>query len=123
MTDPQPTILLVDDEPAIRRIAVRVLQKAGFKVLEAGDGEEAFRVWQENQHDVALIVTDVMMPKRNGWELLEAVRAAAPDTPFVMTSGFDPSQGTPAPTGARVQMLGKPWEGPKLVAAVNSMLA
>lgn len=122
MTDPQRTILLVDDEPAIRRIAVRILQKAGFKVLDAGDGDEAFKVWEANKREVALIITDVMMPKRNGWELVEMVRATAPDTPFVMTSGYDPNQGTPAPTGARVTMLGKPWEAPKLLAAVHAML-
>ena len=123
MPDTPPTILLVDDEPAIRRIGVRVLEKAGFKILDAGDGEEAFKVWQANRADIVLVISDVMMPKRNGWELLDAVRAEASEVPFVLTSGFDASDGRQVTPTDRVKILGKPWEAPRLVAAVKEMLA
>ena len=122
MSDPQPTILLVDDEPAIRRLAVRVLQRAGFSVLDAGDGEEALKIWKEHRDQVALVITDVMMPRRNGWELLEAIRAESPGLPFVMTSGFDASDGCPPGVGSKIEVLGKPWEAHQLVAAVRSMI-
>ena len=122
MSDPQLTILLVDDEPAIRRIAVRVLQRAGFSVLDAGDGEAALKLWQEHRDKVALVITDVMMPRRNGWELLEAIRAESPDLPFVMTSGYDASDGCATSLSHKVEVLGKPWEADRLVETVRSMI-
>ena len=122
MSDPQPTILLVDDEPAIRRLAVRVLQRAGFSVLDAGDGEEALKIWKEHRDQVALVITDVMMPRRNGWELLEAIRAESPDLPFVMTSGYDASDGSAPALNHKVEVLDKPWEAHRLVATARSMI-
>lgn len=122
MSDPQPTILIVDDEPAIRRIAARVLQRAGFTVLDAADGEEAFKVWQQHRDQVVLVITDVMMPRRNGWELLEAIRAESPGLPFVMTSGYDASDGCAPALNHKVEVLEKPWEAHHLVATARSMI-
>ncbi|MEP6745552.1 MAG: response regulator, partial [Gemmatimonadota bacterium] len=114
--------LIVDDEPAIRRIAARVLQRAGFTVLDAADGEAAFKVWQQHRDQVVLVITDVMMPRRNGWELLEAIRAESPDLPFVMTSGYDASDGSAPALNHKVEVLDKPWEAHRLVATARSMI-
>lgn len=122
MPDTRPTILLVDDEPAIRRIAVRVLQRAGFKCLDAADGLDAFKLWQDNRDAVALVITDVMMPRQNGWDLMLAVRGAGSKVPFVVTSGYDASDVVPPGMSEGVMVVGKPWEAAQLVAAVKQML-
>lgn len=122
MPGTQPTILLVDDEPAIRRIAVRVLQRAGYTCIEAADGQDAFKLWQDNRDAVALVITDVMMPRQNGWELMLAVRGAGSRVPFVVTSGYDASEVVPPGTNEGVLVVGKPWEAAQLVAAVKQMI-
>ena len=122
MTDTRPTILLVDDEPAIRRIAVRVLQRAGFRCLDAADGQDAFKLWQDNRDAVALVITDVMMPRQNGWDLVLAVRGAGSKVPFVVTSGYDASDVVPPGLSEGVMVVGKPWEAAQLVAAVKQMI-
>lgn len=122
MPDTRPTILLVDDEPAIRRIAVRVLQRAGFRCLDAADGQDAFKLWQDNRDAVALVITDVMMPRQNGWDLVLAVRGAGSKVPFVVTSGYDASDVIPPGLSEGVMVVGKPWEAAQLVAAVKQMI-
>lgn len=122
MPDTRPTILLVDDEPAIRRIAVRVLQRAGFRCLDAADGQDAFKLWQDNRDAVALVITDVMMPRQNGWDLVLAVRGAGSKVPFVVTSGYDASDVVPPGLSEGVMVVGKPWEAAQLVAAVKQMI-
>ena len=122
MPGTRPTILLVDDEPAIRRIAVRVLQRAGYTCIEAADGQDAFKLWQDNRDAVALVITDVMMPRQNGWDLMLAVRGAGSRVPFVVTSGYDASEVVPPGTNEGVLVVGKPWEAAQLVAAVKQMI-
>ena len=122
MPGTRPTILLVDDEPAIRRIAVRVLERAGFTCLDAADGQDAFKLWQDNRDAVALVITDVMMPRQNGWDLVLAVRGAGSKIPFVVTSGYDASDVVPPGLSEGVMVVGKPWEAAQLVAAVKQMI-
>ena len=122
MSEPQLTILLVDDEPAIRRIGVRVLQRAGFKCIEAADGQDGFKLWQEQRDAIALVITDVMMPRQSGWELVLAVRGTGSKVPFVVTSGYDASEVVPPGIDEGVMVVGKPWEAAQLVAAVKQMI-
>jgi DNA-binding response OmpR family regulator len=68
-------VLVVDDEPFIMRSLTYVLRREGFEVLEAHDGEEAIGMVKEHRPD--LIFLDVMMPKKNGYQVLEEVRADA----------------------------------------------
>lgn len=123
MHDTPQTLLLVDDEPAILRIAVRVLQRAGFEVLDAADGEEALKIWQANRDKIVLVITDVMMPRKNGWELLDAIRAEAPELPFLMTSGFDATDDGQPASREGIEVLGKPWEAERLIAVVKTLIA
>jgi len=122
MPDAQPLILLVDDEAAIRHIAKRVLARSGYRCIEAEDGEDGFRLWQEQRDTIALVITDVRMPRQSGWELVLAVRGTGSKCPFVVTSGFDASEVVPPGTSEGVLVVGKPWEAAQLVAAVKQML-
>ncbi|MBI4952734.1 MAG: response regulator [Myxococcales bacterium] len=70
-----PRVLVADDEPKVRALVVQVLRGLGCDVLEAGDGDEAWDLWDE--HRPALLVLDVMMPYVTGWELCRRVKEAA----------------------------------------------
>ena len=66
-------ILVVDDESRMRKLVKDFLVKKQYKVLEAGDGEEAIEVFFGNK-DISLIILDVMMPKMDGWEVCKEIR-------------------------------------------------
>jgi DNA-binding response OmpR family regulator len=79
-------ILVVDDDPGIRRTLQIGLSKAGYKVVEARDGEEAIRLWEATTVD--LVIADVYMPKKSGLEVIKEVQADSPSTPIIaMTDG------------------------------------
>lgn len=64
------TVLVVDDESRMRKLIKDFLSQKQYKILEAGDGEEALKVFEENQNSINLILLDVMMPKLDGWSVL-----------------------------------------------------
>ncbi len=78
-------ILIVDDEKAIRKTLGEILSYEGYKMDEAGDGEEALKRFKEKSYDVVLC--DIKMPKMDGIEFLEKARESNPDVPIIMISG------------------------------------
>jgi CheY-like chemotaxis protein len=86
------TILLVDDDQIIIELLGIMLAKLGFTVLSAGDGLGAMDMFHEHQEDIRLVMTDVYMPRMNGWDTLEAVRQLAPDMPVILFSGCSEEQ-------------------------------
>lgn len=68
------TILVVDDESRMRKLIKDFLMQKGYHILEAGDGEEALKVFEENSNKISLILLDVMMPKLDGWSVLRQIR-------------------------------------------------
>ncbi len=68
------TVLIVDDESRIRKLIRDFLAKEGYRILEAKDGEEAIKVYEENKAKINLILLDVMMPKLDGWSVLRQIR-------------------------------------------------
>ena len=64
------TVLIVDDESRMRKLIKDFLMQKNYKILEAGDGEEALKVFEENQNKISVILLDVMMPKLDGWSVL-----------------------------------------------------
>jgi CheY-like chemotaxis protein len=101
---------------------VRVLQREGYTCLEAGDGEEGFTAWQAHQGEIVLVISDVMMPKQTGWELVLAVRGTGSRCPFLVTSGFDASQVVPPGASEGVLVVAKPWTPADLLAGVSMLL-
>jgi CheY-like chemotaxis protein len=81
------SVLVVEDEEAVRRYAARVLANEGYTVVEAGDGVEALDRWQ-TQGGVDVVLTDVIMPRMGGRILVERLRAMRPDLPVVFMSGY-----------------------------------
>ncbi|OQP68521.1 sigma-54-dependent transcriptional regulator [Niastella populi] len=78
-------ILIIDDEKAIRKTLSEILSYEGYKIEEAGDGEEGLKKFKEKAYDVVLC--DIKMPKLDGIEFLDKAREANPDVPVIMISG------------------------------------
>jgi two-component system cell cycle sensor histidine kinase/response regulator CckA len=82
------TVLLVEDEPAVRAIASRVLRQLGYRVLEAKTGSEALRLSEELGQDCPLVLTDVIMPEMSGPELAARLQERIPNARIVFMSGY-----------------------------------
>lgn len=82
------TILVVDDEAGVCELARDCLEAAGYKVLEARDGDEALRIAEGQTEPIHLLLTDVMMPRLNGVELAGRLTRHRPDTKVLYMSGF-----------------------------------
>jgi CheY-like chemotaxis protein len=85
------TVLLADDEEAVRVTSKRLLERAGYTVLVASQGGDALRLFLANIGAVDIIVTDLMMPELTGRELVRRVRSNIPDMPVVVTSAYPPT--------------------------------
>jgi two-component system, OmpR family, alkaline phosphatase synthesis response regulator PhoP len=120
----ETTILIIDDEPSILEIARRYLEHAGFVVLEAGDGLNGLRLAREHQLDA--IVLDVMLPKIDGWRVLEELRSNAPlqtRIPVLMlTARGEESDRLRGLESGADDYLVKPFSPRELVARVKIML-
>lgn len=84
----KPTILVVDDESSLREIIVRTLQAEGYRVIEAGDGLQALALLDQDL-DVALVITDIRMPRMDGYELADRMTVRPTPLPMIFISGYD----------------------------------
>jgi CheY-like chemotaxis protein len=82
------TVLLVEDEESVRRLARQILEQSGYRVLEASVGTEAVRLCQEYQQPIDLLLTDVIMPESSGREVAERLRKLRPNIKVLFTSGY-----------------------------------
>ena len=112
------SILIVDDETVVRSYLVRALLIMGYEVVEAPDGESAWRLAQERSFD--LMITDNRMPRMGGKELARLMRAHSPGTRILYVSG---SQDPPAEHQDRVAYLRKPFGIDELLLQVQTLLA
>jgi DNA-binding response OmpR family regulator len=117
------TVLVAEDETALRELASQSLRELGYHVLEAADGEEALRIMQERKDGpIDILLTDGKMPRMGGKQLAEHFRAFYPQAEVLYISGF-PADGT---TGeghqAGAQSLPKPFSLTELSHKVRDML-
>jgi CheY-like chemotaxis protein len=111
-------ILLVDDDPGVRSLAARLLERAGYRVQVAADGPEALRVLQSAQAPIHLLLADVVMPGMSGIELAQEVQRWQPGIRVLLTSGY-----TEAAVGiGGAQFLNKPYTPDELTAKVREVL-
>jgi PAS domain S-box-containing protein len=82
------TVLLVEDEPEVRKLARDILRQQGYTVLEAVDGEDALRIGREHRGPIHLLVTDVVMPQIGGRELADRVKAGRQEMKVLYVSGY-----------------------------------
>lgn len=82
------TILLVDDEDQLRGVVAEYLEGCGYRVIQAGNGEEAIALAKDCRSNIALLISDVVMPKANGRAVVDHIRAAHPETAVLVISGY-----------------------------------
>jgi two-component system, cell cycle sensor histidine kinase and response regulator CckA len=113
------TILVVDDETAVRRFAVRVLQRDGYEVLEAADGAEALELLRSSKTSIDAIVSDIVMPRLNGVELMQAVAESHTHIPVVLMSGYATAALTDMGIATPCSVIPKPFPAERLLAEVH----
>ena len=114
-------ILVVDDESRMRKLVRDFLIRSDFRVLEAGDGEEALDVFYEN-NDIALIILDVMMPKMDGWEVCRAIRKESKVPIIMLTARSDERDELLGFELGVDEYISKPFSPKILVARVEAIL-
>jgi two-component system, cell cycle sensor histidine kinase and response regulator CckA len=81
-------VLVVDDEECIRSVTRSILEKFGFKVLSACDGEESIKMLREHQESIAAVILDMTMPRMDGETAFRELRMIRPDLRIILSSGF-----------------------------------
>ncbi|GAA4972703.1 PAS domain S-box protein [Actinoplanes utahensis] len=115
------TVLVVEDESALREVTCRILKRGGYTVLAAEGGDEALRLAAENTVDVLL--TDVIMPNMLGKDLADAIRSRWPGTKVLFMSGYaQPVLTTHGTLSADVHLLEKPFTSAELMRALHDEL-
>ena len=117
------TVFVVEDEPLVRKMALRILRGLGYVVVEAADSAEAARRLDDLGGRIDLLVTDIIMPGGSGRELAELFRRGKPDLKVLFTSGY--SENATSRHGvvdAGVHFLPKPYGPTELAAAVREVL-
>lgn len=121
--DEASVMLVVDDDPVVRRAGTRLLQSLGFTVEDASTGEEALaRLADAAAPPVGLVLLDVLMPGIDGFEVHRRLRADHPLLPIVLTSGYVPASAGEMPRDARTAFLPKPFSATELARQVRLLL-
>jgi PAS domain S-box-containing protein len=116
-------VLLVEDELAARRALEELLRDEGHTVLSAGNGIDAERIWRETRDPIDVVVTDTVMPRMSGPELVRRLRASHPFVKVIFMSGHAPETVHQHGGAAGTTFLQKPFEVDDLLAKVRALLA
>ena len=116
-------MLVVDDEDRLRDMGKTMLTHLGYTVLEARDGVEAVEVFRQHQNEIRCVLSDLTMPRMDGWETLTALRKLSPDIPVILSSGYDEAQ---VMAGEHPELpdafLGKPYQLKGLQETINRVV-
>jgi CheY-like chemotaxis protein len=116
------TVLVVEDEDAVRDIASRILIRAGYQVITAGVPAEALVLYREHD-EIAAVLSDVVMPGMSGFQLAVEMRQLRPAMPILFMSGYPDgltAGGRELPTGA--QLILKPFDAPTLLTRLGELI-
>ncbi len=118
------TILVVEDEAALRDLVQEVLKKKGYRVLGAASGVRALRIWEQHGEEIDLLLTDMMMPEGlSGWELAARILAERPKTKVIYTSGYSLEVVNPSfEIKEGLNYLQKPYQPETLAQTVRACL-
>ncbi len=118
------TILLVEDEPALRAMVANHLRMCGYQVITADDGVNALEVWESNKTKIDLLLTDMVMPRGiNGWDLAQRLRASKPGLKTIFSSGYSETMlNSKVELIEGVNFLPKPFNPQRLSRLVRTRL-
>ena len=113
------TILLADDDPAVRRMLCRVLDGENYRVLAVSDGQEALTACHNGRVDLVLL--DLSQPAERGWRTLERLSSEHPSLPVILIAG-QPHQTFPARPRGMAMLMEKPLDLPNLLRTIDKLL-
>ena len=118
------TVLVVEDEHAVRELACAALQQRGYEVIHAADGPEAVKIWEQQNTQVHLLLTDMIMPGgMSGGELAKTLQSRNPELKVLYTSGYSPEfAGKDLRLASEINFLPKPYDLNSLLTAVRHCL-
>jgi two-component system, cell cycle sensor histidine kinase and response regulator CckA len=116
------TILVVDDEEAVRRLACRMLTWTGYQAMEARHGREALSTIQQHQGPIHLVLTDIKMPGMTGRELGREIQNRWPDKPVLYMSGFATEVFQNGLLEPEAPFIAKPFTQDDLAAKIRALL-
>ncbi len=120
---PGGTVLFVDDEETVRRLAKSALEAGGWRVLLAENGAEGVRLFEEHRGDIALVILDLTMPVMGGEEALDRIKVIRPDVPVIISSGYAETEATRHFAGKNIAgFLQKPYMVSQLMEAIAIVL-
>ncbi len=118
------TILLVEDEDTVRELASRALRKKGYSVLEAGNGAEALELSERFNDKIDLVVTDVVMPRMSGRELVERLSMLRPETKVIFMTGYtDDAILHHGVLDSGIELIQKPFKPAVLLNKIREVLS
>ena len=116
------SVLVVEDEPALRTTLTQALQLAGFQVFAAADGVAGVELFEQHRDEIQCVVCDLSMPRLDGWGTLAALRRLAPGLPFILSSGYDNAR---VMAGQHPELpqafLQKPYQLKALIKVINQV--
>ena len=115
---PRETILLVEDEPAVRQLFAQALIRAGYRVHEARNGQEAMKVFDQHGETIDLLLTDLKMPYMGGAELAQHLRSRRKTLKLICVSGYPAA----ADSDLTSDFLAKPFSRDDLLSKVREVL-
>lgn len=116
-----PNVLLVEDEDFLRELVMEGLQDAGYRVVEAGDGNSGIAVLQSDQH-IDVLLSDIKLPDIDGYKVAEAGRALRPGLKVILMTGYAPTPLPPALESVVYRVLQKPFSLESLPDTVAAAL-
>jgi CheY-like chemotaxis protein len=125
--DPTPIVslrfrvLVVDDEPRVRKVAQRMLERAHYQVVTAVDGIDALEVFERERDAIDCIVLDIGMPRLGGLATLQRLRELAPELPVILSSGYSKDDVAIA-DDPHCLLVHKPYDMEALTSAVAKLL-
>jgi CheY-like chemotaxis protein len=117
------TVLVVDDEPSVRALAVRALTDAGYRTIEVSDGREAWVLLRHGDARVDLVLTDVVMPQLTGTELAALIGEHLPHIPVILLSAYGPAELRARGIASPREWITKPFAIDDLVRRVQAVLS
>jgi PAS domain S-box-containing protein len=115
--------LLIEDDPQVRNLGVRMLGFVGFEVIAAKDGVEGVEMFREHQDDIRFVLSDLTMPRMDGWATIAALRQIDPNVRIILASGYDEASVMSGDHADRPQVfLGKPYTIEDLREAIGKVI-
>jgi len=117
------TVLLVEDAEQVRKLGVRMLELMGFTVLAAKDGMEGVEIFRERRDEIRFVLSDLTMPRMDGWATIAALREIDPNVRIILASGYDEASVMSGDHAQRPQVfLGKPYSLEDLRKAIGKLI-